>query len=136
MQTEIATDSHRTICANDMFQTVSLQYAELLCPRASRMYNCFYLFKSLGLSHRDCGAKLLSQRNPTGNPGAAPSFRLTVTCLQYLLFFFFFFYNVLFALAPIFIYTHAHTRKKFIITDSITFFVLIKKSSNFPCIVS
>ena len=29
LQTEIVTDSHRTICANDMFQSVSLQYAEL-----------------------------------------------------------------------------------------------------------
>lgn len=28
-QKEIVTDSHRTICANDMFQSVSLQYAEL-----------------------------------------------------------------------------------------------------------
>lgn len=29
LQTEIVTDSHRTICANDMFQSVSLQYSEL-----------------------------------------------------------------------------------------------------------
>lgn len=29
LQTEIVTDSHRTICGNDMFQRVSLQYAEL-----------------------------------------------------------------------------------------------------------
>lgn len=28
LQIEIVTDSHRTICANDMFQSVSLQYAE------------------------------------------------------------------------------------------------------------
>lgn len=50
LQTEIVTDSHRTICANDMFQSVSLQYAEFFCFRASCMYNSFYLFKSLGLS--------------------------------------------------------------------------------------
>lgn len=49
LQTEIVTDSHRTICANDMFQRVSLQYAEFFCFRASCMYNSFYLFKSLGL---------------------------------------------------------------------------------------
>lgn len=29
LQTEIVTDSHRTICANDMFQSVSLQYSVL-----------------------------------------------------------------------------------------------------------
>lgn len=29
LQTEIVTDSHRTIFANDMFQSVSLQYSEL-----------------------------------------------------------------------------------------------------------
>lgn len=29
LQTEILTDSHRTIFANDMFQSVSLEYSEL-----------------------------------------------------------------------------------------------------------
>lgn len=41
LQTEIVTDSHRTICANDMFQSVSLQYAELF---ASELLACITPF--------------------------------------------------------------------------------------------
>lgn len=51
LQTETVTNGHRTVSANDMFQSVSLQYAELCCLRAARMYNSFYLFKSRSLSY-------------------------------------------------------------------------------------
>lgn len=95
LQTEIVTDSHRTICANDMFQSVST-ICRAFCLRASRMYNSFYLFKSLCLSHWHCITTLLLQCDRTSNP--VPSFKWTVTCLQYLLFF----NNILFFLAPLF----------------------------------
>lgn len=51
LQTEIAIDSHRTICANDMFQSVFLQCAELFALRLLACVTSFYLLKSLCLSH-------------------------------------------------------------------------------------
>lgn len=68
LQTKIVSDSHGTLCANDMFLSASRQCAEIFCPRASRMYKSLHFFKSLGLSHWDRGAKPLLERYPTSDP--------------------------------------------------------------------
>lgn len=69
LQTEVVTVSHRTICANDMFQSVSAVcwilffFFPYFCPKASCMYKLFYLLKLLGLSYWDCRRKKKKKKN-------------------------------------------------------------------------
>lgn len=65
LQTEIVTDSHRTICANDMFQSVSLQYS-VLSARGLLACITAFICSNLLAYRGETGAKLLPQCRASG----------------------------------------------------------------------